>query len=142
MPEQPVAAAQPAVAEEEDAESMEVMKKLDAARAALGKDIQGSFDDFRTSVLLAAPKDADQGGPYACLCVARGDLAIQWCKRRGLAYSQKLAFGVFGSSKIAGVLGRAWCHKLQHFYNLELLSPAGPDLKYTPKDFSDYQEPI
>eukprot|EP00974_Lingulodinium_polyedra_P110732 10709164-Lingulodinium_polyedra.AAC.1 len=74
------------------------------------------------------------------LAIARGDMAIQFCRRRGVAYSFKVTFSACGE-RGAGVLSRAWCHRLQYYYNEELLAPEGPTVAFSGRHHKGYQEP-
>ena len=128
--------------DDEDTQTVEVMKAIDLARSALSKDPQPSFDDFYCSARIASgDRDGPQGLPFACLAQTRGDLAKEFCKRRSIPYTSQFIFSVCGSPTIAYTLGRSWCHRMQHFYNLELLSPDGPGLVFTESDFTNYNEP-
>ena len=53
--------------------------------------------------------------------------ATAWARRRGLQVTLKASFIPHGPAE-AKVLTRSWCHRMQHFYDLELASAEGRDL--------------
>lgn len=66
--------------------------------------------------------------------------AQEWCARRGVQKSMRVNYATYGAEG-CGILARAWCHKMQHFYNLELTDPAGPALAFHSGLVDAYVEP-
>ena len=109
---------------------------LAAADTAVG---QG---DFRTQALggkwtlqhRGHVADAIQGA-------ARGALAQDFCTRRSLPKSIRFELTAY-SADACGVLARAWCHKMQYFFNIELQDGKHIDkAKFDPDLFTAYKEP-
>ena len=69
-----------------------------------------------------------------------GKFATAWARRRGLHITFKATHGEHGQAE-AKVLCRAWCHRMQFFYDLELASAEGPELVYTLAHVASYIEP-
>ena len=108
------------------------MAKLDEARRSLAADPMSSSDDFRTTVL--SRNDAVQG-------IARNALAKDFCRRRGVPGGAiRFNFSTYGSAT-CGILARAWCHKMQHYLNLEVVHPLGEGLVFGPEEHATYDEP-
>ena len=63
-----------------------------------------------------------------------------WARRRGLQVTFKATFGTHGPAE-SKVMVRSWCHRMQHFYDLECAAPEGPDLVYSPELVNEYVEP-
>ena len=105
---------------------------LELARSALASAPMASTNDFRTRVL--SENDATQG-------TASGAAALSFCRRRGIQSGQ-IRFNInrYGSDT-CGILARAWCHKMQWYYNVELLSPEGEATVFSPDHHSAYLEP-
>eukprot|EP00969_Alexandrium_andersonii_P094537 4176715-Alexandrium_andersonii.AAC.1 len=117
------------------------MKALDEAKAALAKATTQSHDDFKAIVLGGPAHMAQHGKAYHSVCgVTRGGLAKDFCKRRGVQYTFRCSYALYGDAA-CGILARAWCHKMQHYFNLELASSEGEDLVFTSEHRNTYSEP-
>ena len=64
----------------------------------------------------------------------------EWANRRGLRVTFKATVSEHGAHA-SKVLARAWCHRMQFFYDLEFESAEGPDLEYTLEIIATYIEP-
>ena len=120
----------------------QVMKELDMARVLLAASApERSYDDFKTAILggsysmhrTGEPLDAVQGS-------ARGALAKAFCTRRDVQRTIRFDLKSYGQHA-SGVMARSWCHKMQHYYNLELVSPLGEARRFTAEDHDAYSEP-
>jgi hypothetical protein len=114
------------------------LEELHAARAEILLDADGfEFTDFHTRVLGGRKDDprsfdAVQGIPCT-------EDAAEFSRRRTGQASMR--FSIAYGLQVCGVLARAWCHRLQHFYNLESSDALGAAMIYTAEHFADYTEP-
>ena len=65
--------------------------------------------------------------------------ASDWARIRGQT-TFKATFSEHGPVE-SKVLVRSWCHRMQHFYNLEMSAPADSDFAFTEVMVKDYQQP-
>ena len=116
---------------EEEAMAM-AYAALEKARAALG-DAEGSnTDDFGTRVL--SWNDATAG-------YCKNALAKDFCKARGEQQGMRFNFGAHGD-RACGIMARYWAHKMQYYFNLDLVSGgAVGGLVYTAEHHDAYDPP-
>lgn len=91
------------------------MIELEVTRAPPASGLCASGDDCRTTVL--AKKDAVQG-------IAWGAVALDGRRTGVEGDTLRFKYNTY-PVHARWVLARFWCHKLQHFMNLELLSADG-----------------
>eukprot|EP00974_Lingulodinium_polyedra_P035797 3435890-Lingulodinium_polyedra.AAC.1 len=71
---------------------------------------------------------ATQGIPYDAVAgVCRSHDVRDWCRRQGVQNTFRANYSVYGG-RAGGIICRAWCHRMQYYYNLHLTSPQGEDL--------------
>ena len=105
---------------------------LEKARAALGEAEGSSTDDFGTRVL--SWNDATAG-------YCKNGLAKDFCKTRGEQQGMRFNFAAHGN-RACGILARWWAHKMQHYFNLDLLAGgAVGSLEYTAVHHGGYETP-
>ena len=108
------------------------MAKLDEARAALAEAPAPSTDDFRTTVL---------GGHDAIQGIARTAIAKDFCRRRGIqGCAVRYNLAAYGDVA-CGILARAWCNRMQYYFNIEVLSFDGAATIFSEADHAAYAEP-
>ena len=112
--------------EPDEEELLAAVTDLEKARAALGVDVAVLQQDFVTRVRGRRTPTADEvAGPMALQCQTRTDVGRDFCKRRGLQVTFKCSYATVDGHDNAGVLCRAWCHRMQFFLDLEQASPSG-----------------
>ena len=125
----------------DDEDIQQMLEDLDKARAALSADPEPSTDDFKVSVLGGHWTMEHHGvGADAVMGSARGNAAKAFCTRRGVQQGIRFNYSVYGA-EACGILARGWCHKMQHFYNLELSRPNGRELVFGAERVETYREP-
>ena len=67
------------------------------------------------------------------------DYSTGWAKGRGLHVTFKATFSEYGP-ELSAKLVRAWCHRMQYFYDLELAS-TDADFAFTQDIIDGYVEP-
>jgi hypothetical protein len=125
-----------------DDEALEqALDELHAARAGVLDDApEDEYDGFRVTVLGGKWLKKHTGKSYdAVKAACRGASAESFCDRRGVHKSARftVAYGML----TCGVLARAWCSRMQFFYNWENVQPDGEALPITPAIALEYQEP-
>ena len=96
-------------------------------------------EDFVTGVLGGAWTKRERGRVYDAYQGRAAHRASQdFCERYGLQKSARFGIDVFGD-RMAGQLSRAWCHRLQYYYDLE--AARGRDSGFTAEDHGQYEEP-
>ena len=65
--------------------------------------------------------------------------AVEWCRSRGVSYTARFEIATF-SEAAAAVMARAWCSKMQHFYNIALRSGDGGHV-FSEAERSSWAEP-
>lgn len=120
----------------------QVMRELEQVRTAVAADApERCTDDFRVTVLGGAWLLEHRGIPFdAVQGAARGAMAKDFCRRRQAQVTMRFDLGAYGQDA-CGVLARAWCHRMQHHFNLELESPLGANVRFDAALGSGYQEP-
>ena len=68
-----------------------------------------------------------------------GGEATAWARRHA-SITFKATFSEHGVAE-AKTIVRAWCHRMQHFYNLEMSAPASSDFSFDPATVAAYLEP-
>ena len=71
---------------------------------------------------------------------ARGALGEDFCQRRGVQKPMRFDVAAYGE-EACGILAKGFCHRLQHFLNLELANPALVQAPFSPGALAAYQEP-
>jgi len=56
---------------------------------------------------------------------AKGQAVISWCHKAKVLQSARFEISAYTEAS-AGILARAWCSKMQHFWNLSMQSPEQP----------------
>ena len=122
------------------------LDRLDKARAAAAAEHTArGCGDFKAIVRggasqVVASGEAVHAMQAVCVPADRG-LAYDWAKRRGLRVSFKATFHPHGVPE-AKAMTRSWCHRMQHFFNLEVESGLGPELVYSRDVVDAYEEPV
>ena len=125
----------------EDIDAVQVMQALDSARSALARESTESWDDFGVTVLGGMGLMATDGIPFDAVCgICKGQHIVQWCRRRGVQYSFRANYSTYGT-RVCGILCRAWSHRMQYYYNLQVTSPEGDALVFTEEHHAGYTEP-
>ena len=116
------------------------MKTLDDARAALAEKQDLEVDSFKTVVLGGKWTEKHKKMVFDSVQgKASGNLANTFCDQRGLQYSMRFG-GKTRDFSVCGVLARAWCHRMQHFFNSYIASPLPKGTEYPEHIHSDYVE--
>ena len=121
---------------------LEAMAALDKARAAVADAGEHSDVDFVSRVRVSrARMEAEGAGPDAIQGQCRSNLAEDWARTRGLQVTFKCTFTVHGlDGVVAGILCRAWCHRMQFFFEKSLAK--GDDAAdFSEADVAAYAEP-
>ena len=63
-----------------------------------------------------------------------------FCRRKRLQVTFRAGFTQHRSIDVCGILVRAWCHKMQFLYDLEI-SLGGPEYRFRAADIAGYEEP-
>ena len=110
-----------------------------SALAAAAPDM--SLHDFKTGVLGGKWTAKHKGVPFdAIQGSARGVLAQSFCRRRNVQLSARFDVSAYGQVA-CNVLARAWCHRMQYYYNLELTDALGEGKVFTQADVDAYLAP-
>ena len=70
--------------------------------------------------------------------------ARDWCRRRSLQVTFKATINSplsLYSAEQGNILVRSWCHRMQHFFDMECNSGLGEDYEYGPDVVGAYEEP-
>ena len=117
------------------------LQAIDEARARLDASGRRYWDDFKIDILGGADLFERTGRPFDFICSSfRGLLAQDFCKRRGTGQTFRADHDVYGEH-CCQVLCRAWCHRLQYYYELEKSAPAGHALVFIAAHHAAYIEP-
>ena len=119
----------------------EGMQALDAARLAMAAEPEASHEDFGTRVLGGPWLLKTKGIPFdAIQGYGRGEATKQFCIRRNIPKTIRFDYQLYGGDA-CGVMARAWCHRLQWLFNLELSIVVSPLEAFALNDLRDYEEP-
>ena len=118
----------------------EAVHLVEKAKAALASEDGAHREDFGT---IFRKVDAGKTSETfdAAQAVARNDLAKAFCRRRGVHHTFRASYSVGHTPADVGVLIRAWTHKMQWYFNLELDHPRGAGLEFGPAMHEAYCEP-
>ena len=117
----------------------EAIKELEVAKALLASAPEASHADFGTKIRGGESQLRKSGEMVdAAQAMARNELALAFCRRRGVNSTFRCGFTRHQAS--TGVLVRGWARKMQHYFNLELCSPQGADLVFDRSHHADYEE--
>ncbi|CAK0850441.1 unnamed protein product [Prorocentrum cordatum] len=129
---------------EVDEETMiQQLAELEKARlAAAQENLAAGCGDFVSRVRGGESQVRKDGqGVHAMQGQTANAFAHAWAKRRDLQVTFKATFLEHGVSE-SKVLCRAWCHRMQHFYSLEVASGMGQAFEYTQAHVDAYVEPV
>ena len=97
------------------------------------------FTDFKTRH-LGSDWTLEDSGVYYDACQGNCSKAgAKWAKDRGLQVTFKAHFTAH-QAEPSKVLVRSWCHRMQHFFNLEQ-AHVGGDFAFTKEMLDSYIEP-
>ena len=102
-------------------------------------------DEFKVH-LIGGPH-AVKKGANACLSFvgrASGQFASEWCSNNGMHMSATFTFG--GTQRKyeqddAGIMARAWCHRLQFCFNRAIARPGPLSATFSGDELKSYLEP-
>jgi hypothetical protein len=119
----------------------EAMAELEALRARWARDEHGAATDFKVRVRGGAATAARMGGPADA---SRGEAANQqaeaFCLAAELPRSATFNLRRYTETH-ARDLARAWCHRLQWWYDLWLERGGLEPVRFAPEDAAQYQAP-
>ena len=96
--------------------------ELDLARALVSAGDEERGDrDFVVKVRHSTEKALAGEGPDALQAQTRTELARDWCNRHKLQTTFKATFSRYGFDT-SNILARAWCHRMQYFWDMEMAS--------------------
>ena len=127
----------------DEEELLEALTSLQKARAEVSSG--GGLDQVDFAVRVRGrvrPHAIEEAGAMALQAVARADLGRDFCHRRHLQSTFKCTWAAWMSEANAGILRRAWCHRMQFFLDAELSSDEGAALTFTDDLIASYIEPI
>jgi hypothetical protein len=118
----------------------EVFRELQKNREQWLLEAPEPATDFRCSILGGAWTARATGHVYDYyIGKASSGPAERWCRAYGVALSGRFAMTLYGDV-LAGLLSRAWCHKMQYYFNICEAS-GDPAYRYLPADHEGYTEP-
>ena len=127
----------PVIDEDELMAGLAKVEKAREAEVAVGSDM--GLVDFFVSI-RGGRRHLGKKGVYDDAVQAKSSKrGHQWAKDRGLQVTFKATFSKHGEDG-SRVLARSWCHRMQHFFNLQQ-EHGGPGFKFTKKMIEDYLEP-
>lgn len=123
----------------DDDEVEAIYEELERRRRELAAD-HPSGEDFGTT-LLGGRWTLRERGDSADVVQGRGRnaLAKEFCARRGVPQTARFEIAQYTEAN-AAILARAWCHRMQYFYDLEVVS-GGAAYSFAPEDCRAYVEP-
>ena len=129
--------------EEYDADAEEfVMKAVDEAKAWLsgGEPLRGIID-FKAKPLCGKWLYENTGkGSDAILAEPSGELASKFSQRRIGQKSARWTYNTHEGHNCA-IMARAWCHRMQHFFNAEIANPELVGSPFPVAIIASYEEP-
>jgi hypothetical protein len=99
---------------------------LASARAALDGSVAPRFDDFKVIVRGGWAAAAVGVGADCYTGKAIGADIESWCRAMHVPMSGRFGILKFASDARAQVMARAWCHRMQYFYNVTSGDPLVP----------------
>ena len=121
------------------------MVKLDEARAALAAEEAPSSDDFGIRLLQGEWLMKKKGIPFDALqAYPKGGLAKEFATNRpGTQKTFRADFEAYREwgPDTCGVLCRAWAHRMQYSFGLEISGVVPRPLAFKAIHFEDYEEP-
>ena len=139
VPAEPATSSDSSGEEEDDDSSLEkLFAKLEAARPEVELRKTMHDGDFVVVVLAGVATLVRDGPSYQG--VARGGLAEDWCRRRGLRLSASFLMDLYTPAGAAS-LARAWCHRMQFFFNLYVSGGLDVRHAFTAEQMEAYEEP-
>ena len=109
---------QEAVDDEDVCADTSVMEQLEKYRQAWQESKEIRCHDFQVSVLGGAWTAKHKGViADAFSGAAKGELALNWCRARGMPKSARYEISAYGE-EFASIFARAWCSKMQYALNV------------------------
>ena len=118
-----------------------VLTEMEKARATLAAEELPGMVDFRI-LPRGGRKHAELTGKgvHATQAVSKSDIGRDWARRRGLQITFKATHGPGVTPEDAGVLCRAWAHRMQFFFDMHLTNPTPKEL-FSDAHVAEYAEP-
>ena len=117
------------------------MKALEVARSALGTAEALDGADFKTRVLGGPWLMKTKGIPFdAVQGFASGESAKEFCTRRAVQKTVRFDYSVYGDEN-CGILARAWCHRMQFAWELELSGVVALTAAFAEEHWGACEEP-
>ena len=102
--------------------------------------VAGEVSDFVVSLIGGPWSQKRFGKAYHCFrSSARRGAPEAWCVEYGLTKTASFEISLYGD-RLAALLGKAWCHRLQYFYDIYLQSTE-VRCRYTHADVEAYEPP-
>ena len=117
-------------------------KIVHATWAAMSEATMPQMDDFKTKPLIGKWTLKHKGiAQDAVAGVASGFLATSFCRNRGEQLMMRFDLSAHGGAANCGILARAFCHRMQHFFNAELSDPRIAGKPFPDAVIDAYKEP-
>ena len=116
---------------------MAAVASMETDRVAMTHEPGSRLDDFGTRMRKKVDPKAESFD--AAQAVARNELALDFCKRRGVQSTFRAAYSRH-TAEVVGVLVRGWCRKMQIYFDLEITSPEGTKLVFGDGHHSAFHE--
>lgn len=105
-----------------DDELAAIYEELERRRRKIAEDAPANGDDFRVGVKGGAWTMANRGvSADAASARAANALAIEFCHRRSVPKTVRFELSLYGEAN-AAILARFWAHRMQYFFDLEVLN--------------------
>ena len=111
-----------------------------ARRSLVEEDIHEGTRDFHPKIRGGPSQMLKSGEAVHAAQGASNNNGSAWAKRHGLQVSFKATYSEYGVAN-SNALVRSWCHRMQHFYDVEVAARAGLDFVFSQDVLDAYIEP-